>query len=266
MSQVFSVPVRVRGYECTHDRTVGIATILSFMEHCRWEWILVPELGLVEGLHTGHFFVVHRQTVAITRTFGIGTQLRVRAALRKVGRVQCQVEQDLVRDDGVLLAKAHITAVWLGPTGRMTRLPDTTRIAVTDEPLPSRDAPSSAGREGSFLSPPERSLPLVLDRHVTADIPERTERFPWTARPSDCDMFGHVNGSNYLRAFEDALGHHATRADIEYRGQAVAGDEMTVHRWTPSAPGHRAFALQRGHEILCRAVLAPSTAPTEGAG
>jgi len=257
MSHVFSVPVRVRGYECTHDRTVGLPKILSFMEHCRWEWIRVPELGLVEGLHTGHFFVVHRQTVALARTFGIGTELRVRAALRKVGRVQCEVEQDLVRDDGVLLAKAHITAVWIGPTGRMARLPDATRIAITDEPLQAHDAPDVPDREGSFLSPAQTTLPVILDRHVTRDIPERTERTPWRARPSDCDMFGHVNGSNYLRAFEDALGHHATRADIEYRGQAVAGDELVVHSWSPPVEGHRAFALQRGNDILCRAVLAP---------
>jgi len=256
MSQIFSVPVRVRGYECTNDRTVGLPTILSYMEHCRWEWIGVPELGLVDGLHTGHFFVVHRQTIALARTFGIGTELRVRAALREVGRVQCHVEQDLVRADGVRLAAARISAVWIGPTGRMARLPDATRTAITDEPLEGHDAPDTAGRSDSFLEPPQRTLPVVLDRLVTSDIPERTERTERVARPSDCDMFGHVNGSNYLRAFEDALGHPATRADIEYRGQAVAGDTLTVHAWRPAdAPDHRAFAMQRGHDILCRAVL-----------
>lgn len=255
MSSTFEVPLVVRGYEATNDRTVALPTVLSYMEHCRWEWILLPELGLVEGLHTGHFFVVHRQTVALTRTFGIGTRLQVRAALRSVGRVQCHVEQDLVRDDGVLLAKAHIQAIWLGPNGRMSRLPDPVRAHVTDAPMDARTAPDSSGREGSFLSPPERTLPMHLERYVERDVPDRAATRGRMARPSDCDMFGHVNGSNYLRAFEDTWGRHATQADIEYRGQAVAGDLLQVRSWD-HASGRAAFALQRGDETLCRAVIA----------
>lgn len=254
MSHVYQVPLRVRGYEAVHDRTVGIAQVLSYMEHCRWEWILEPELGLAEGLHTGHFFVVHRQTVALARTFGIGTELHVRAALRSVGRVQCEVEQDVVRTDGVLLAKARITAIWLGPNGRMARLPDAVRQAVTDEPLASTTAPDSPGREGSFLAPPERTLPVELERFIERAVPDDAATRGRLARPSDCDMFGHVNGSNYLRAFEDVLGHPATQADIEYRGQAVAGDALQVRSWRHPS-GRAAFALQRGDETLCRAVL-----------
>ncbi len=251
---VFQIPLRVRGYECSVDRTVPLPVVLSYMEHCRWEWILVPELGLVEGLHTGHFFVVHRQTVALARTFGIGTRATVRAALRSVGRVQCEVEQEVVRDDGVLLARAHITAVWLGPGGRMARIPDRTRAAVTDEPLASRAAPPHDGREGSFLAPAERTFDPVLEPLVTREVPEGADRVGLVARPSDCDMFGHVNGSNYLRYFEDAFGRRALRADVEYRGQAVAGDALTLRSWE-RGEGRRAFALQRGDETLCRAVL-----------
>jgi acyl-CoA thioesterase FadM len=255
MSKVFGVDLRVRGYEATHDRTVGLPQVLSYMEHCRWEWILDPSLGLAEGLHTGHFFVVHRQTVALARTFGIGTRARVRAALRKVGRVQCDVEQDVVRDDGVLLARAHITAIWLGPSGRMVRLPDAVREGVTDEPLASTVADDAPGRPDSFLSPPERTLPVQLPRLVEREVPDSAATRARLARPSDCDMFGHVNGSNYLRAFEDVWGRHATQADIEYRGQATADDLLQVRSW-PHPSGRAAFALQRGDETLCRAVLA----------
>jgi acyl-CoA thioesterase FadM len=260
MSHIHTTSLRVRGYECAEDRVVPLPTILSYMEHCRWQWILRPELGLLDGLHEGHFFVVHRQTVARARTFGIDTPLTVRAALRQVGRVQCDVEQDLVRDDGVLLARAHINAVWLGPTGRMSRIPDATRAAVTDEPMPSVRGSKHAGVPRSFVSPPEHEEPMVLETLVQRAVPDNASSIPIVARPSDCDMFGHVNGSMYLRYFENALGAHAQRADIEYRGQAVAHDALDLRAWDPPAPtaaGQRAFALLRGDEVLCRAVLTP---------
>jgi acyl-CoA thioesterase FadM len=259
MSDIHTTDLIVRGYECGPDRIVGIPRILSYFEHCRWEWILRPELGLVDGLHSGHFFVVHRQVVARTRTFGIDTRATVRASLRSVGRVQCRVEQDLVRDDGVLLAKASIVAVWLGPTGRMTRIPDATRDAVTDEPMHAQRGEATAGVAASFLSPDEHEEPLVLEELVQRDVPEHATRRSMVVRPSDCDMFGHVNGSHYVRFAEDAL-FPAQRLDVEYRGQAVAHDEVVVRTWAPeapTAPGQRAFALQRGDETLCRAVLTP---------
>lgn len=225
------------------------------MEHCRWEWIRRPELGLVDGLHGGHFFVVHRQTVALARTFGIGTRATVRAALRSVGRVQCEVEQVLVRDDGALLARAQITAVWLGPSGQMARIPEATRAAVTDEVLVSGAAPDHPGLEASFLSPPEVAHDPVLERLVSREVPAEAPGTPLVARRSDCDMFGHVNGSSYVRYFEDALGRPALRSDVEYRGQARAGDALVVRRWEPGHDGAVAFALERGEEVLCRAVL-----------
>ncbi|MFT5460150.1 MAG: acyl-CoA thioesterase FadM [Myxococcota bacterium] len=250
---LFQVPLTVRGYECSVDRTVPLPVVLSYFEHCRWNWIQEASLGLLDGLHSGHFFVVHRQTVCLARDFGIGTRARARAVLRDVGRVQGHVEHDLVRDDGVLLARADVTAIWIGPTGRMARLPRNTVGALTKESLDSTTAPDIEGLEDSFLTPPERSHPVVLERRVTRAVPANTERTNLTVRPSDCDMFGHVNASNYLRFFEDQFGR-ARRADIEYRGQAVAGDTVQIRSW-PVAEEQRAFALLRDDQVLCRAVL-----------
>ncbi|MFT5456823.1 MAG: hypothetical protein ACI9K2_003313 [Myxococcota bacterium] len=53
-------------------------------------------------MHSGHFFVGHRQTVCVARDFGIGTRARARAALRDVGGVQGQPAFALLRDDQVL--------------------------------------------------------------------------------------------------------------------------------------------------------------------
>lgn len=253
MSHVFSVPLRVRGYECSVERTVSLPQVLSYMEHARWVWIMTPGLGLVDGLHSGHFFVVHRQIVSLARGFGIDTPLTVRAALRQVGRVSCEVDQDLVREDGALLARARITAVWLGPGGHMARIPDQTRAAITDEPLPSVEAPPSAGLDASFLAPKEQVYPVQLTARVERAVPDGAVAREVEVARSQCDMFGHMNGSNYLRVLEDTLGRHAVAADVEYRGQAQAGDRLVVRAWD-GASG-RCFALSRGAEVLCRAVL-----------
>jgi acyl-CoA thioesterase FadM len=263
MSHVYSTDLVVRGYECSTRRTVGLPTVLSYLEHARWLWILEPDLGLLDELHRGSFFVVHRATLSLARGFGLGTALTVRAALRSVGRVTCEVEQDLVRDDGVLLARAQVTAVWLGPDFGLRRVPDVTRRAVTDEPLTAVVAPASPGR-GSFLGPPEWVADAVVERVVARDVPEDADERPFVVQASDCDLHGHVNNAAYLRIFEDALGAPALRADVEYRGQAGPGDVLRLRSW-PHAAG-RGFALQRGDDVLCRAVLSPGHFFSDGWG
>ena len=254
MSHVFATSLTVRGYECGAGAVVALPTVLSHLEHCRWLWILEPRFGLVDLLREGHFFVVHRATLGLARTYGMGTSLTVRAALRRVGRVNCEVEQDLVRDDGVLLARARLDVIWLGPEGRMRRVPDLVRAGVTDEPMEARVAPPTGG--SGFLAPPQHVFEPELARLVARDVPEHAAATPLQVRPSDCDVHEHVNNATYLRYFEDALGAPAAEADIEYRGQAHAGDVLTMRRWAVD-DGRTSFALERGEEVLCRAVLTP---------
>lgn len=249
---MFGVDLAVRGYECGPDGTVGLPAVLSYCEHARWRWILEPHLGLLDELRAGSFFVVHRATLCLERSFGIGTQLTVRAALRSVGRVTCEVDQDLVRDDGVRLASARITAVWLGPDGGMRRVPDVTRAAVTDAPMDA-DAPPPREGNGGYLAPPDRVFPPVLERVVEREVPVSADATRIVARRSDCDLHAHVNNAAYLRMFEDALGQPAQWADVEYRGQTGLGDGLALRAW--DHPRGRAFALQRGAGVVCRAVL-----------
>ncbi|MEQ1569981.1 MAG: acyl-[acyl-carrier-protein] thioesterase [Myxococcota bacterium] len=254
MNHVFRTDLVVRGYECGPASTVGLPVVLSYLEHCRWQWILDPDLGLVDELRRGSFFVVHRATLALCRGFGIGTALTVRAALRSVSRVSCEVEQDLVRDDGVLLARAQLTAVWLGANGALRRVPDPTRQAVTDAPLTATVAPPSSGG-GSFLSPPEPTFDGPVERLVAREVPGDADERPVTVRLSDCDLHAHLNNAAWLRLFEDALGEPVAAADVEYRGQAGPGDTLQLRSWPH--PAGRAFAAARGDDVLCRAVLRP---------
>ncbi len=264
MTAVHESRVVVRGYECGQDRTVHLPKVLSYLEHARWEWILRPELGLVDLLEQGHFFVVHHATLALLRTFGTGTEIAVRAVLRRVGRVHCEVEQDLVRSDGVRLAHARITAVWIGPSGRMARVPDATRQRVTNAPLAlTRGAGASPVARRAWMAPPERALDGTLHPAGRApSVPDDALTDVLVVRPSDCDMFGHVNNANYLRYFEDAVGAHAVHADLEYRGQARAGERLALRRWNTEAGP--ALALQRERATLCAGVLRLESGDHEG--
>jgi acyl-CoA thioesterase FadM len=253
---VYTTPIVVRGYECGLDRTVSLPVITSYFEHARWGWILRPDFGLVEGLHTGHFFVVQRQVVGLVHTAGIDTRADVRAALRLCGRVHCEVDQDLVRADGVLLARGRVTGVWIGPQGRPVRIPDATRAAVSDAPL-AADAPAAPAIPAdprSYLAPPLATYddPLVPVDWPTAP-PDPVVR-AFRVRRSDCDMFAHVNGANYLRWFEDALDASVRWADLGYAGEARAGDPIEVWRW-PLDDGAHALQVRRDGEVLCRAVV-----------
>ena len=261
MRGVSTTPIVVRGYECGLDRTVSLPVITSYFEHARWGWVLRPDFGLVDGLNTGHFFVVQRQVVGIVHTAGIDTRAEARAALRQCGRVHCEVDQDLVRADGVLLARGRVTGVWVGPNGRPARIPDATRTAVTDAPLaataPTDDAPTDDARSAdprSYLAPPRATYddPLVPVDWPTAPADPVVRAF--TVRRSDCDMFQHVNGANYLRWFEDALDASVRWADLGYAGETRAGDPVEVWRW-PLPDGAHALQVRRAGEVRCRAVV-----------
>lgn len=242
MSNVFAVPVVVRGYECGVDHLVSLPTMLSYCEHCRWQWIRAPDLGLSPFLEEGYFFVVHRARIAVVERFGIDTRLTVRAALRRVGRVHCEVEQALVHDDGRVLGRAAIHAIWIGPGGRMRRVADVTREATTSVPL----APGLG--EGTDLP---SLAPRIEDRAPPADA----ERTTFVARRSECDSFDHVNHAAYLRYLEDTLGGPIAAADLEYRKQAKAGDTLVLHQWP--LDGATAFAITKGDEVSFRAVVVP---------
>lgn len=255
MSTVFATELTVRGYECGLGGVVSVPTLLSYCEHCRWLWISEPTLGLRAQLDDGYFFVVHKARVGLYRSFGIGTRLTVRATLRSVGRVHCEVEQDLVRDDGVVLGRAFVHALWIGPSGRLRRVPQATRDAAVGDVLESiDDAPPRVPE--TWRAPEEvRYAPTLEPRNHRDDPPPDATRTPHLVRPSDCDMFEHMNNAVYLRLIEDVLDTPIVDADIEYRKQAKPGDALVVHHWATDAG--TAVALTRDDDVICRAMVTP---------
>lgn len=256
---IYTEPLRTRGTECAPDRWITLPAVISMFEHLRWEWLRVPEIGLVDQIHEGHGFFVTEQRIALSRRFGSGVDAEVSGVLRKIGRVQAIADQALVRRDGVRLAHCRIEGVWTGPGGRLARIPRKAREFVVDDPIEGKRGQSEAGSARSLFDPPSPLRPEGLDLPMQTDIPAGCHRRELTVRATDCDIFQHVNAANYVRYIADSLASQGAspslhRARLKYTGQARAQDRVEVRTW-PSSASVWGAAVVRRDEVLFQATV-----------
>jgi acyl-CoA thioesterase FadM len=195
----------------------------------------------------------------MARRFSQGVDVRALAALRKVGRVEARAEQALVDADGELVAHCTIRGVWTSPGGRLCRIPSVAKASVNHDPF---DFPPGDGRPGdmaSLFSPPAPRRPGTLDLPPCPPEIKTEHARTMTVRSSDCDVFRHVNASNYLRYVADSLASQGAspsihRARLHYLVQAKAHDTVTVG--LQHLEDSTWFAeLCRDDEVLFRAVV-----------
>jgi acyl-CoA thioesterase FadM len=264
----FERTIVVRGYEVDSTRTTPLPVVLSFLEQLRWEWIADPAWGLDQGVHDGHFFVVRQQVLELVERPRFGDRLTLTGEMEKVGRSLVVVRHRL-SVDGRPVGHARVTGVWLGPDRKLARLPELAREVgrrASEAPTPfgslpgaPEDAVLDGSRARSFLEAPRivhvaRGLDLepptsLSDARVCSIV----------VRPSDNDVFGHVNASTWLRFFDDtrlALGHSGLphRVALDYRAEAVAGDRIDVSV-APLSAGVLGCLATRGDTILCAGAL-----------
>lgn len=277
MEAPYQTVLTTRGYECDRTRTVPIPVFMSYLEHLRWEVIRRPELGLEPLLDQGCFFVVGRQAVELLVRVGLGVELRLTTRIEKVGRATAEVTHAVHRvADDVLVAHARVMGMWLGPDRRLARLPDSLReVWRQHDALPRSELspPALTGGPASYtpsiVSPPQVVHAMCgLDGLAppTDGPPPGAWAYEMTVRPSDIDIFDHVNAASYLRFCDDARlaaaeagalrpaagergQHPAVRVAIAYHREAVRGDALTIATWP--APGERPgflFDLRRAAE------------------
>lgn len=254
----------IRGYEVDVSRTTPLPVVFSFLEQLRWAWMSDPAWGLQQGLHEGCFFVVRRQEVELVERPRFGDPVHITGVIESVGRSRIVVRHRLTVD-GRPIGHARVVGVWLGPNRRLARLPDVARArgreqARFDEPfgrLPC-PAPDLEVREHSFLDAPRQLFtPVGLGMEVDFDMePEHVRKV--VVRPSDCDVFQHVNASTWLHYCNDArkqAGDHGVynRAVIDYRNEALAGEHLQVG-WRTSGTGLD-FVIERDGAPLVAARL-----------
>jgi acyl-CoA thioesterase FadM len=233
----------VRGHEIGFTGTLPPGGLARYCEWARWAAFTDPDYALAGKIGAG---VARAQTFTSTGELRYPGEVVIGTWIERVGRTSLDFGHEVARaEDGVVVARARVTVVQLGPEGPAPFDPSVRALA----------APEGA--------------PAPLEASADEDGAEAfAHRF--VVRPSDLDQFGHVNQSKYVDFLDDArlfaarAGHAAgfegplSAWSVEYERELHAGDEVEA-RLERGAGGVRRFTLTRGGEVATRARLRGAT-------
>jgi acyl-CoA thioesterase FadM len=237
-----------RGDEIGSDGFVSPARILSWLEHGRWQAVQRSDDAVASLFTDGHVAVIRSQRVVLQRPVGWPQSLVTAVGISGLGRTSVEIAQEIRQDtpDGPLVAEARITAVHLAPSPegrRPTPLPDAIRSSLRD--LPEPDA-------------------LVgFDAH-SHDLTEAAFVWQTEVRPSETDLFQHVNHARYCDWFDDArrvmerapwpgwtTGRRISALALDYVREVLAGETVEV-RLCPAGPNELIGEARVGGTLRAR--------------
>ncbi|MBI5607699.1 MAG: hypothetical protein HY902_02345 [Deltaproteobacteria bacterium] len=236
-----------RGDELGCDAAVPPVHQLAWFEHGRWEATALSGTGMDEVFGHDRIAVVRSQRAAFLRPVGIGEPVALSVGLGRVGKTSFEIVQSLwtepagTQQPPECIAVLSIAAVALGADRRPSPVPDAVRALARDMP----PVPALAGLD---LVPVER--------------PD----FTWEieVRPSEIDVFSHVNHACYARWADDArqlrdrarglASQPLQRIAVDYQRETVLGERVEV-RLQELGPGDVAAEVRVGDEVRARARL-----------
>lgn len=194
-----------------------------YLEHVRWQALSGGLPGLDTLLSEQRRPVVRVQHMEGVQRFGVGTEVRITLHVARVGRTSLTFAHRCTRADGEPLGWAAAIVVVLGPDGAPTPVPDAVRELVSEE------------------------APRVRVPACEEAPPPSAVRLPLLIRPSDLDIQQHVNQSNYVAFFDDAIQQAAgrgmsglpsarprlTAVTVDHRRELRVGQEVEVVVWGP---------------------------------
>lgn len=232
----------VRGDELGENGKVSPSNVLRWLEHGRWAALSGDDESMRRLFSEGHIVVVRAQKVAFLRELDWNERVQVSIGLAKVGRTSCEFAQQLRAPGNVLIAEARISVVHLGGNRRPAEIPADVR---------SRSL--------------ELGVPDALQRLEPVDLTGQPVHFTHTfsVRPSDIDVFHHVNHARYLDYAEDLralaeladalpgwkVGRSLAAVSIDYAREALVRDVLTAECMVLS-PTELAWRLRRGEVLL----------------
>jgi len=125
--------IAVRSPELDSFGHVNHAVFLNYFEHARY--LALEEAGFdwksLDRL--GHQIYVVRIEVDYLSQATRGDHLLIRTWAEGFKRTQMILGQEIVReeDQGTVVARARVTAVWIGPNGRPMRVPEHVREGLS---------------------------------------------------------------------------------------------------------------------------------------
>ena len=126
-------PLVVRTSELDSFGHVNHAVYLTYFEHARFQ--ALKEAGFDWNVleDRGWAIFVVRVEVDYLAEAGREDELLIRTQAESFRRTSMLLAQDIVRDDGsgTIIARAKVTAVWIGPNRRPIRVPEEVREGLT---------------------------------------------------------------------------------------------------------------------------------------
>ena len=132
MARIFETTVDVRSYELDSFGHVNHAVYLNYFEYARFQALAEGGFPYAEMAARGWGVYVVRIEVDYLREVRMDQRLRVRTHVAAQKRSSLIMAQELVPDaePSTILARARVTAVWVGPDRRPLRVPDEVREAL----------------------------------------------------------------------------------------------------------------------------------------
>ena len=217
--------VTVRPCDLDRHAIVPPSMLLRYLELARWEARLDPDFPLGDSLPGDTRFFLRAQHLACGATIGFRDVLRMEMWLQRTGTTSLTLGHRMVRDmDGAWVASAHAVVVLVGRDRSPLLVPD----ALKDVVDPREDETSDMLRNDHEPPPGD---PWFEVRDI---------------RPSDEDLYGHVNHGRYADLVEDARhgaeaaeaygpgfrgGQRPDRLSMEYLGEVRGGQSLRIETW-----------------------------------
>jgi len=265
----FQTSLRVRGYEVGAHRVVPLSVLAQYTEHARWQAFYERSLAVDLMFTGGRRMVVRSQRFDLLRPVPPLADLRVTLWVERVGRTSLDFGQEILLTGlpdlpgATGLPSAAATALEAGPQVAVRALVRAVSVGTDGRPLPLpepiRDLEAPRG-----LAPLPRLTPASP---LTADTGGLARVAHFRARPSDVDVFQHVNHGRVVAFYDDARLALApdTRplsVTISYDAELFAGDELQVALWPAGeVPG----VTPEGHAVWDSAILCPARGGLRGA-
>jgi acyl-CoA thioester hydrolase len=125
MSDLFTITLDVRDYECDLQGIVNNSVYQNYLEHARHQFLKAKNIDFAKLTAQGIHLVVLKAELEYKQSLKPGDQFTVSVSMEKVGRVRWAFVQEIRRQpDDTLMVAGRISGVGLNERGRPYLVPE----------------------------------------------------------------------------------------------------------------------------------------------
>lgn len=108
----YSLDFEVRDYECDLQGIVNNAVYQNYLEHARHQYLKSVGLNFAQMHQEGIDPIVYRIEIDYKKPLKSGDKFSVELSLERDGNLKFNFNQQILKDDGILILKAKVIAVF----------------------------------------------------------------------------------------------------------------------------------------------------------